>query len=743
MIHSLTLHGCTPEPLMNYLKAVGVFRLVSEQCDPAARLNWVNGTATLHSILDREALITFFLEQYRPTPILAPWNGGSGFYGGGSAPVTAISEATTSRLSLFRTTISAVQQIVPKSKPKDTDKQSLLAACRAVLPDDVVVWLDTCFVLGEDGPRYFPLLGTGGNDGRLDFTNNFMQRLEEIIAFAAGDSVPEKSYSLLSSSVFADELVSLQDSAVGQFSPGSIGGANAVQGKFEAGSQVNPWDYVLMLEGTLLFAGAVARRMGQATSLKAVFPFSVDSIAVGYGSAIAGEETQEGSRAELWLPLWDNAATYAEIRLLFAEGRAQLGRRQARNALEFALAANLLGVSRGISSFSRYGFLKRNGLAFLAAPLGRIAVQSKPEARLLEDPELRDWLERFRRATSDKERTPQRYQSALRRIDRAIFEFAGSSSLAADQAPTLVRILESLGAAEQTLSRGLRFAKDKGLRPLQRLPLDWIDQADDGSCEFRLAASLAAIRGAGKQAVQPLRAYLEEVDVKGQWASWSPGSCSCVWSQRDLAANLSAVFQRRQLEAFRSDVAAAGVPIESPVPAQLADVLEFLHGRTDDQKIVALLWALIGLNWSAWKPSTVRGPRAKVSDGVPMEFGLPRLLVHPVHLCQEAESWQWNPDVPATTPDSAVFHELSSGRKNAVSDAVTSAARRLKSSGHLIIGYRNRLASGKALQIQSRFSAERLLAAMLFPLSKSDLTRIANSVLFHSKTTSAQSVSQE
>ena len=29
----LTLHGCSPEPLGNYLKALGIFRLVAEQAD--------------------------------------------------------------------------------------------------------------------------------------------------------------------------------------------------------------------------------------------------------------------------------------------------------------------------------------------------------------------------------------------------------------------------------------------------------------------------------------------------------------------------------------------------------------------------------------------------------------------------------------------------------------------------------------------------------------------------------------
>jgi CRISPR-associated protein Csx17 len=256
---------------------------------------------------------------------------------------------------------------VPQSKPKDETKASLLVRCRAELPDAIVPWLDVCFVLGDSGASFFPLLGTGGNDGRLDFTNNFMQRLAEVIPYPADGQLPANSLPWLAAALFADTLVPLASSAVGQFNPGGIGGTNGTQGRFEAGSRVNPWDYVLMIEGALLLGGSIARRLATNSSARAVFPFCVTSVAVGYGSATASEETSDGSRAELWLPLWAEPVAIAEAVHLFTEGRAQLGRHQARNAVEFALAANLLGIGRGITSFSRYGFLKRNGLAFLAA----------------------------------------------------------------------------------------------------------------------------------------------------------------------------------------------------------------------------------------------------------------------------------------------------------------------------------------------------------------------------------------
>jgi len=727
----LALLGCTPEPLMNYLKALGVFRLVAEQADPQARLSWRGGLAHLQSTLDRDALIEFFTNQYRPTPILAPWNGGSGFYGGGSEPLDAIADSDSPRLEGYRQAIERIRTFIPKTKPKDEEKDSLLARCRRELADDVLPWLDVCFVLGEDGPRFFPLLGTGGNDGRLDFTNNFMQRVKDVIAFSAKAQAPVDSRAFLGAALFADELVSLGKTAIGQFNPGGIGGANGTQGRFEAGSQVNPWDYVLMIEGALLFAGSVARRLGANSSNRAVFPFTVESVAVGYGSATASDETTDGSRAELWLPMWKTSCTFAEVEHLFAEGRAQLGRRQAKNAVEFALAVNLLGISSGITSFARYGFLKRNGLAFLAAPLGRVEVCPRPQARLLEDPPLLEWLNRFRQACSDKNKTPGRYQTALRQVDRAIFEFA-SRNESGNDAPHLQYVLAALGKAERTLAGGLKFAQDKFIRPLQRLNPQWLVDADnDRSPEFRLAAALAGVRGE-RDIVGPFRAFLEPVEFKGNYADWSPGSTSAVWSNRSLTANLAEVFRRRRMESFRNGLST--VPLRSPRTAPLLDIVAFLREEIDEEKLTALLWALSAVNWS-----TIDGlPTNQREDhewDVPFEFGLPRLLVEPLPLRSvvtannNGRRWRLGAMNYSTVPDPDVFHLLASGRSDAIEHSVTHAARRLKSSGLLANGYRNRRQSGAAIAVMSNIPPERLLAAMLFPLSDRDLETIANQVL--------------
>ncbi len=719
----LPLPGCTPEPLMSYLKALGVFRLVAEQADPDARGSWVGGTFVLQSKLDRDGLIRFFTEDYRPTPILAPWNGGSGFYGGGAEPLDALVASSAGRLTLYRETIGRVRPFVPPGKPKDEGKERLLTQCRAVLPDEVIPWLDTCFVLGEDGPGYFPLLGTGGNDGRLDFTNNFMQRLADIIAFGEGDPQPDDSVGWLADAIFADGLTALGKAAVGQFNPGGIGGANGVQGKYDAASRVNPWDYVLTLEGAIPFAGAVARRLGTdaRTNARAAFPFTVQTVAVGYASATASEETSDGSRAELWLPLWEEPAAFREVERLFVEGRAQLGRRQARNSVEFALAIGLLGVGRGVTAFSRYGFLKRNGLAFIAAPLGRIRVTPRPSARLLDDPALTTWLDRLRSACRDKEKVPGRYHAALRGIDRAMFEFANRAETgAAADGRALTNVLIALGHAERTLSGGLRFCEDKYIRPLQGLDAQWLDRADDDSPEFRLAAAVASILPT--KDVGPFRCFLEPVEARGSRFTWDGGSTSAVWSNRSLADNLAAVFRRRSMEAFRAG--RSGVPLDSPRPAALADAIAFVEGETNDDKLHELIWGL-----SAVAAAERREPTVLDDDStVPFEFGVPRLVVGSIALKPYRGRWGLADRASdrTATADAAVFQMLARN----VSSAVDAAARRLKAGGLLVNGYRNRRQSGQSLAIASAIPPVRLLAAMLFPLSERDLLRVANEVLY-------------
>src|SRR4051794_3215576 len=109
----IRLDGCTPEPLLSYLKALGVFRLVSEQADPDARLSWCGGVAVLHTKFAGEELTRFILEEYRPTPVIGPWGARSGFYPGSSESTARqalelILSTTDPRFAPYRDTVAVV-----------------------------------------------------------------------------------------------------------------------------------------------------------------------------------------------------------------------------------------------------------------------------------------------------------------------------------------------------------------------------------------------------------------------------------------------------------------------------------------------------------------------------------------------------------------------------------------------------------------------------------------------------------
>ncbi|RMF75161.1 MAG: type I-U CRISPR-associated protein Csx17, partial [Acidobacteria bacterium] len=261
-MNRMSLPGCTPVPLAGWLKAVGVLRLVAEQAAPQARGCWRQGRFELCGALDAEGLRRFFLHDYRPTPVVAPWNGGSGFFPkdnqGGIAP---ISEGQAPRLAPYRQAIEFGRSLLARlnisAKPDTRQKAELLRRFRAEAPEPVLDWFNAAVMLSGDDPRYPPLLGTGGNDGRLDFTNNFMQRLVDLFDPATGDPTPDAA-GWLEEALFGVPEPTRIKGAIGQFSPGDAGGPNASTG-FEGSSLINPWDFVLMIEGAMAFAAAVSR----------------------------------------------------------------------------------------------------------------------------------------------------------------------------------------------------------------------------------------------------------------------------------------------------------------------------------------------------------------------------------------------------------------------------------------------------------------------------------------------------
>jgi len=487
-MNALPLPGCSPTPLAHYLKALGVLRLLAEQLPtdlPRPRGAWQGETFVLHSSLDRAGLENFFLHDYRPTPILAPWNGGSGFYfrerksnerdavsgkklktGERTEPteatraLTRIESSQAARMGDLRDSISICRGVVREmgfqAAPKEEDKAGLLLALRSRLPEPFINAQDAAYVLLGNDVKPPPLLGTGFNDGNLDFSSNFHQRLAETFELDTGHPHPA-AIPLLGGSLFAEPVRGLTDRAIGQFFPHAAGGANSSSG-FEAKSLVNPWDFILMLEGALLFGAAAVKRLEASGPGELAYPFSVRPSGFGYAT---GSEADAAARCELWAPLWEQPASLAELRQVLGEGRARLPDRAARDGFEFTRAVASLGVDRGLSAFQRYSIAPRNGLAFFATPLDRVAVRRRPRlTALLDDLDRSNWLDRVRSATRG-DRVPKSVASAVRQLEEAALALLRSSQQEADEQAAVESLLLAVADAEAALARSLTWTDDK------------------------------------------------------------------------------------------------------------------------------------------------------------------------------------------------------------------------------------------------------------------------------------------
>jgi CRISPR-associated protein Csx17 len=396
-MHTVSFPGCTTTPFGSYLTALAVLRLISDQVDSEARGWWDGETFTVESSLAEEGIAAFFLERYKPTPILAPWNGASGFYPKDNKDgITAIASSTDPRFARYRESIAICRDMEEVVEGKGADevlrKTAILRHCRNRLPDEAVEWLDAAIGIAADGSLAFPpILGTGGNEGHLDYTNNFMSRIATLLI------QPQSSLhagELLANALFACRTTSLQKDAAGQFDPGRAGGANQGPG-IEHKSTINPWDLVLTLEGAVAWASGIYRRQGPSYRTILCSPFTVKATKTGYGSA----SEKDDARAEVWAPLWRGHIRYAELKTLLREGRATVEGRPATTALEFAEAVCSLGVDRGIDRFVRYSLLKRRGDSYVALPTGTFTARYRSEADLIRN--FRTFFEDFTRAASD------------------------------------------------------------------------------------------------------------------------------------------------------------------------------------------------------------------------------------------------------------------------------------------------------------------------------------------------------
>lgn len=704
-MNEIVLAGCAPTPLANYLKALGVLRLLSAK-HPETRGFWRHDQFVLNTSLDEEGIVDFFLNDYEPTPIMAPWNGGSGFFEkDNKSALQTIDGSTGTRFKQYRQCLSIAEQTLAGmdrgASPKGDHKIALLTRIRARLPDNALGWFDAAVLLASDSPQYPPLLGTGGNDGRLDFTNNFMQRLTEVLSLEDSEEPPELSATWLRTALFGEPAPGLLKKAIGQFAPGQAGGPNASTG-FEADSAMNPWDFVAMIEGALMFAAAAVRRNAEDPVGILSYPFTVRAVGAGAGSL--GEGDTANARGELWMPLWHAPVTYAEIRTLLAEGRVALGKKPARDALDFIRAIHHLGGYRGVRSFQRFGLLMRSGKAYLATPLSRVEVSDEPQSNLFDELERNAWLDRFRGFTRG-DNTANRFLMLRKRLEDLLFELSGHETSKAEMQALLIL----LGEIQRALASSSKAMES--VRPLPRLSERWVAAADDGTPEFRITKALAGLRGVGDEPL-PLRAQLFPVHRKfDQWVTPETSEKLRIHTGQKgrLIDTLRALLEHRMQLTKRLGL--KDKPLTSAAGALPEDVTVFLHDNRLDTRIAALL---PGLCLCSIPLDTDRS----AGEGVlPAAFGLMKLALTPDHTLRSVGVLNESDHMP---PPAGMLAQLAAGNHN--NRAVEVAQRRLRASG---------LAAFPAdeLPTLAGISSQRAAAALLIPLRYGATGALARNLL--------------
>jgi CRISPR-associated protein Csx17 len=602
--HQLRLRGCSPAPLGNYLKAIGLLRVVAEQVDPSAQGTWVNDTFVLTSTLDSFGVVDFLLNRYSPTPIVGPWGGRSGFYPETSEKSARealewIMNSPEPRFADFHETVVAARRTMHRlgivSKPSGEDERRLVQGLRSTLPDRAVSYLDATYLLVGEGNRVLPaLMGTGGNVGSGSFFSNFMQSLVNVFSLPLEDEVR--------ASLFAETSITSNASRqdTGHLLPAGSRGENGSSAgdAASAASGSDSWDLLLGLEGSIAFAGSAARSMtGGGARPRAPFTLRYSADAPG-----EGRDGEESWAQELILPLWDQPCSWNELQLLIAEGRLPAEKNNMATLPAALTALRKVGMQRGVTELIRYKFPQRAGQKNLAIESGRYSVSVEPKLAWVA-PAL-NWIEGLRSSCEAKE-APASIRTRYARLA------ATQTALLAQQSfepATLSALMVGMSELQSQMVTSWRWTSDKVFRrPAPLLSQKWLVDTCDDSAEFWLAASLASLAtptrtGAkkGEQGVRlDWRGYLAPIDLprlssKSAQPAWKkePSNDHC-WVSGDVIRGMHAVFHRRLLQHdshvmrfWEMPADSQSAPTSGPrfTPAPLWAIQKFIEGRFDDAR---------------------------------------------------------------------------------------------------------------------------------------------------------------
>jgi CRISPR-associated protein Csx17 len=325
--------------------------------------------------------------------------------------------------------------------------------------------------------------------------------------------------------------------------------------------------------------------------------------------------------------------------------------------------------------------------------------QATPALACLDDLDV--WLGRLRREARGRE-APSRLVLAERCLADALFALTQHP----DDAPRWQLILERLADIEAIQIHGAGIKAG----PIPRLRAQWLEVADDGSAEFRLATAFALQCGdASRPAHDSVRRHWLTLS-KGRFKTTGTGGTprlapdtDRVMQGRDGEADVLAVLSRRLIEAAQHGE--RRVPLEPGfgVSASRHDLARLLAGEVDIDRCLRLARALMAVDRNDLASHRPRLAPAAPADWPDDAWLTIRLALLPWPL----------PDGRHAGVDPAIVRRLEAGD---AASAVAIAARRLRAAD---------IPCAVRVAAATPELARRYAVALAFPISRRTATQFA------------------
>ncbi len=561
-----------------------------------------------------------------------------------------------------------------------------------------------------------PLLGSGGNAGKRDFSDGWRRAVQAIgQASETAQDISELRRLLLGQPV--SKMIEKLNAACWFSDANKL--YNSGQRPYREGA-ISPWAMALACEGLMFFAGSSSRRLGSRARAVGAFPF-VTRAAAPRGAGEAGHDL-----AEVWAPIWERPMTLPEVVTLFSRGRAEAGGRGVLTPSAFATAIARRGVDAGITEFRRF-VLGRTTSANTFEPrfegvfhVNESGATSQPDRagsivmqRLLA---LAAQFVGSRNPLADREAGKRwRFVGLRGGIEAGMLRVAAAPG----DEEAACAMLDSVVSALDRIDRNRTFREQNVV--WEPLPLNWLPTllgAEGPSVEARLALAVSSSFPSDR----PFALYRFGVTPHGH-RFIHPSAIPKRWVWRSLSPLslvLSDVLYRRTLDWETGPESSE--PVRLGVPVQASDVDSWLRSFVDEDLIVRWLSRFALFDWRVIprdvKSLACPGITPDAVNGTLCLLGLlqPLFDLRKVSPLKESASDLLPSESGARTP-AAARRLLGLLRADDVAAAVRLAATRYSVAGVPLVRHDVPWSCAEV---------DRLTASLLFPIFDRDRSVLAN-----------------